>query len=341
MIVVAVDLFDAGRARLAGLAVRDVAGGDGAPGAGGAAAAALAARVRAELGAATALICTTNLAVDADLLACGPHLRVVSTSSVGYEHIDLAACAARGIAVGNTPGVVVEATADIGYALIVLALRALPAALAWARDGSWAARGPVPLAEDLAGKVLGIFGLGAVGLALARRAQASGMRTIYHNRAPRADEAAHAVRYVAFDELLREADVLAIAAPQTPQTLGLFGAETFARMKRSAVLVNVARGPIVDSAALARALREGTIAGAALDVTDPEPLPPGHELFAAPNLIVLPHVGTATRQTRERMALLAIENALAGIEGRPLPAPVNPAASSPGPRGARAARARD
>ncbi len=322
MIVVAVDLFDAGRARLAAVPYRDVSGNDGSPGAGGAAAAALAARVRAELPDATALICTTNLAVDAAMLAAAPNLRVVSTSSVGYEHIDLAACAARGITVGNTPGVVVEATADIGYALILLALRALPAALAWVRDGSWAASGAMPLAEDLAKKRLGIFGMGAVGVALARRARASGMDVIYHNRAPRSDQAQHGARYLGFDELLREADVLAITAPQTPQTVGVFGGPSFARMKRSAVLVNIARGPIVDSAALARALREGTIAGAALDVSDPEPLPLDHELLSAPNLIVLPHVGTATRQTRERMALLAVENALAGIDGRPLPAPV-------------------
>jgi glyoxylate reductase len=321
MIVVAVDLFEAGRSRLGSVPVRDVAGNDGAPGSGGAAALLLAARVRAELAEATALICTTNLAVDAALLVAAPKLRVVSTASVGYEHIDLAACAARGIAVGNTPGVVDEATADIGYALILLALRALPAALAWVRDGSWAA-GPVPLAEDLAEKTLGIFGMGAVGAALARRARASGMRAIYHNRRPRADEALHEARYVGFDELLREADVLAIAAPLTPQTLGRFDAATFARMRRFAVLVNIARGPIVDSTALAQALRSGTIAGAALDVCDPEPLPLGHELLSAPNLIVLPHVGTATRRTRERMALLAVENALAGIEGRPLPAPV-------------------
>jgi glyoxylate reductase len=331
MIVLAVDIFDAGRARLAGVPYRDVAGNEGAPGAGGAAAAKLTERVRAELAEATGLICTTNFSVDANLLAAAPRLRVVSTASVGFEHIDLAACAARGIAVGNTPGVVVEATADIGYALILLALRALPAALAWARDGSWARSGPPPLAEDLAGKTLGIFGMGAVGTALARRARASGMRVIYHNRAPRADETLHEARYVSFDALLREADVVAIAAPQTPRTLGCFGAETFARMKRSAVLVNIARGPIVDSAALARALRDGTIAGAALDVTDPEPLPPGHELLAAPNLIVLPHVGTATRETREAMALLAVENALAGIAGRPLPAPVAaPRAAQPG-----------
>lgn len=321
-IVVAVDLFEAGRLRLGSVAVRDVAGNDGAPGAGGASAALLAARVRAELATATALICTTNLVVDAALLAAAPKLRVVSTSSVGYEHIDLAACAARGIAVGNTPGVVDEATADIGYALILLALRALPAALAWVRDGSWAAAGPVALAQDLAEQTLGIFGMGAVGAALVRRARASGMRAIYHNRRPRADAASHEARYVSFDELLREADVLAIAAPQTPETRGRFDTATFARMKRSAVLVNIARGPIVDSAALAHALRSGTIAGAALDVCDPEPLPLGHELLSAPNLIVLPHVGTSTRRTRERMALLAVENALAGIEGRPLPAPV-------------------
>jgi glyoxylate reductase len=322
MIVVATELFERGRARLGNVPFRDVGGKDGAPGAGGASAVALAARVRAELAEASALICTTNLAVGAEMLATAPRLRVVSTASVGYEHIDLAACAARGIAVGNTPGVVVEATADIGYALILLALRALPAALAWPRDGSWARSGPMPLAEDLAEKTLGIFGMGAVGLALARRARASGMRVIYHNRAPRAGVAPQDARYVSFDGLLRDADVLAIAAPQTPQTSGLFDAATLARMKRGAILVNIARGPIVDSAALARALREGTIAGAALDVTDPEPLPPGHELLRAPNLIVLPHVGTATRQTRERMALLAVENALAGIEGRPLPAAV-------------------
>lgn len=322
MIVVAVDIFAAGRARLAGIPYVDVSGEDGSPGAGGAAGEALAARVRAQLGAATALLCTSNLVVDEELLACAPHLRVVSTASVGYEHIDLATCAARRIAVGNTPGVVVDATADIGYALILLALRALPAALAWARDGSWNERGAMPLAEDLAEKMLGIFGMGGIGLALARRAKASGMNVIYHNRAPRPEGTSLGARYVTFDALLHESDVVAIAAPQTPETLGRFDASAFAQMKRTAVLVNVARGRIVDSNALARALHEGTIACAALDVTDPEPLPQEHALLRAPNLIVLPHVGTSTRQTRERMALVAVENALAGIDGRPLPAAV-------------------
>ncbi|HZX67470.1 MAG TPA: NAD(P)-dependent oxidoreductase, partial [Candidatus Elarobacter sp.] len=179
-----------------------------------------------------------------------------------------------------------------------------------------------PYGHDLAGATLGLIGFGAIGTAVARRAQASGMRVVYHTRTPRDDDEKTGGEYRSFEDLLSEADCVVALVPLTPQTRGMFDDAAFARMKPSATFVNAARGAVCDTGALLRALEQKKIAGAALDVTDPEPLPPDHPLYAREDVVIVPHVGSATDETRTRMAMLAAENLIAFVEGRPLPTPV-------------------
>ena len=246
--------------------------------------------------------------VDADLLDACPRLRVVSNYAVGTDNVDLDACRARGIAVGRTPDVLTAATADLTLALILAAARRLPEAQAAVTNGEWRTWEPARwLGLELEGATLLIVGPGRIGKAVARRAEAFGMRVVEAGRD---------------DPLpLEEADVVSLHCPLTPQTRHLIDATALARMKPTALLVNTARGPIVDTAALQAALEQRTIAGAALDVTDPEPLPAGHPLLKAPNLLVLPHVGSATTRARARMTEIAVGNLLAGLAGEPLPHP--------------------
>lgn len=260
---------------------------------------------------ADGLLCLLTDRIDAELLDASPGLRVVSNMAVGVDNIDLAACAARRIPVGNTPGVLTEATADLAFALLLAAARRLPEGIAAVRDGTWGPWDPAwLLGLELNGAVLGIVGKGRIGQAVARRAQAFGMEVIHTGRSDGG---------IPLTELLRRADVVSIHCPLTEQTRGLISTEAFALMKPSAILVNTARGPIVDQDALGEALRSGQIGAAALDVTDPEPLPASDPLLGAPNLIVLPHLGSATRATRAKMAGLAADNLLAGLAGTPLP----------------------
>ncbi|MBV8152765.1 MAG: D-glycerate dehydrogenase, partial [Candidatus Eremiobacteraeota bacterium] len=243
------------------------------------------------------LICFPLTAkLDGALIASAPRLRVIATVAVGYDNIDLRVCAERGIAVGNTPGVVANATADIGMALILATMRRIVSGVDFIRAGRWERGEMHSYGNDLATKTLGIFGMGAIGSALARRAYAAEMTVIYHNRNPRPDKTD--ARYVSFEELLRESDVVAVTSPLTPQTRGVFGAEAFAKMKRGAYFVNIARGGVVQTDALYEALRSGHLAYAGLDVTDPEPLPLSHPLFTLPNVVVIPHMGTSTPETR-------------------------------------------
>ena len=259
--------------------------------------------------------------VDGALLERAPRLRVVSNMAVGVDNIDLRACQERGIAVGNTPGVLTEATADLTLALILSAARRLPEAAADARAGRWKTWSPTGwLGMDLNGATLGIVGMGKIGQAVAQRAAAFGMRLLYtspHAR-PEVEEALGAQR-VPLEQLLEASDVVSLHCPLTPQTRGLINEAALRRMKPRALLVNVARGPVVVTEALVRALQEGWIGGAALDVTDPEPLPPDHPLYQFPNCLIAPHIGSATWGTRRRMAEMACANLLAGLEGRPLP----------------------
>ena len=271
---------------------------------------------------ADGLLCLLTDAVDAALLAACPRLRVISSCSVGVDHIDLAAARARGIPVGHTPGVLVETTADLAFGLLLAAARRLVEADRYVREGRWSFEHrwdpEALLGRDLHGATLGIVGLGAIGQALARRAGGFGMRVLGWSRTPRG---VPGVEACAFDALLARADFVSVHVALTPQTRDLFCARAIAAMRPGAILVNTARGGIVDEAALAAALASGRLAAAALDVFAREPLDPASPLLAAPNLLLTPHIGSASIATRTRMADLAVENLLAGLAGRPLPHP--------------------
>lgn len=277
--------------------------------------------LRAALPEASGILSLLTEPIDADLLDAAPNLRVVSNMAVGVDNIDVAACRARGVAVGNTPGVLTEATADLTLALILAASRRLPQAIDDARAGRWTTWSPTGwLGRDLLGATLGVVGLGQIGRAVARRARAFGMSILYTSRAPRPEAAAQlGARQVDLSALLAVSDIVSLHVPLTEQTRHLIDAAALRAMKPSALLINTARGQVVDADALLEALRSGQIAGAALDVTDPEPLPADHPMYAEPNLLVAPHIGSATEQTRRRMAELACRNLIAGLRGEPLP----------------------
>jgi glyoxylate reductase len=262
--------------------------------------------------------------IDADLIAHCPRLRAISNYAVGYDNVDVDAATARGIPVGNTPDVLTEATADLTFALLLAAARRLPDAIAAVREGDWVTWEPGSyLGYEVHGATLGIIGLGRIGRAVARRAQGFDM-TVLHTGADTGEP---------LQELLQRSDFVSLHCPLTPATHHLIDAAALAQMRPTAILVNTARGPIVDHGALRQALIDGVIAGAALDVTDPEPLPREDPLLSAPNLIVAPHIGSATHAARERMAELAVENLLAGLDGRPMPHQVNDLGGSGNPGG--------
>jgi lactate dehydrogenase-like 2-hydroxyacid dehydrogenase len=280
------------------------------------------------LSQAEGILCLLTETIDKAVLERAPRLRVVSNMAVGVDNIDVAACSRRGIPVGHTPGVLTEATADLTMALLLAAARRIPEAAADARAGRWSTWSPTGwLGADLSGATLGIIGMGKIGRAVAKRAQSFGLRIVYTNRSAASDlEGNPAPRAVDLPTLLAQSDFVSVHVPLTAQTHRLIDEAAFAGMKPTAILINTARGPIVDPDALGRALQTGRIGGAALDVTDPEPLPASHPLFACPNLLIVPHIGSATHGTRRRMAELACENLLAGVTGRPLPSCVNAAA---------------
>ncbi|HSC04279.1 MAG TPA: D-glycerate dehydrogenase [Solirubrobacteraceae bacterium] len=258
--------------------------------------------------------------IDAALIEHCPRLRVISNYAVGYDNIDIDAAAARAIAVGNTPDVLTEATADLTWALLLAAARKLPEAVASVHAGDWLTWEPARyLGAAVQGAVLGIIGFGRIGRAVARRASGFDMTVLYTGAGSGASASDALASEVPLDELLEGSDFVSLHCPLTPATHHLIDAATLGRMQSNAILVNTARGPIVDPVALREALESGQIAGAALDVTEPEPPPPDDPLLGAPNLIVVPHIGSATRLAREQMAELAVENLLAGLEGRPLP----------------------
>jgi len=266
--------------------------------------------------------------VDAELLdAAGPQLKVVSNYAVGFDNVDVPECTRRGIPVGNTPGVLTETTADLAWALMMAAARRIVEGADYVRAGRWRTWGPLLLlGPDVHGATLGIVGFGRIGQAVARRASGFGMRIIYHDvaRADAALEDALGATFVPLDELFAESDFVSLHVNLTPETRGLIGRDALARMKPTAIVVNTSRGPVVDSMALHDALRDGVIAAAALDVTDPEPLPADHPLVRLPNCLVVPHIASASRATRGQMARMAAANLLAGLRGERLPTPVNP-----------------
>ncbi len=271
---------------------------------------------------ATGLFCMLTDSIDEELLSAAPKLRAISTMAVGTDNIDLPACTNRGIPVGHTPDVLTEATADMAFALLLAAARRIGEGARYVQEGSWRRWEPsLLLGRQVHDTTLGIIGLGRIGTAVARRAEGFGMRVLYHGRTPR-----DGVRweYRDLDELLGESDHVLISCPLTPETYHLIGDDEFSRMKPTATLTNIARGPIVDQQALQRALLEGEIAAAALDVTDPEPIDPDDPLLSLPNCLVMPHLGSATVATRTAMAELAADNLIAGLRGSPMPACANP-----------------
>jgi len=271
----------------------------------------------------------TDRVDDEFLDAAGRKLRVVSNYAVGFDNIDVAACARRGIAVGNTPGALTETTADLAWALLMAAARRLPEGDRYVRAGNWKTWGPLLLlGHDVHGATIGIVGFGRIGQAVARRAQGFGMRILYHDVAelPESITLELDASYRPLEGLLAESDFVSLHVNLSPVTRHLINANSLAWMKPTAVLVNTSRGPVVDQVALAEALRDGVIAAAALDVTDPEPIPMDDPLVGMDNCLIVPHIASASRATRAKMAEMAAANLIAGVRGEPLPTPVQPSA---------------
>lgn len=283
--------------------------------------------LRAKVADCAGLVSLLTDRVDATLLDAAPRLRVVSNFAVGFNNVDLAAATARGVAVGNTPGVLTDATADLAFGLLIAAARRLVEGHAYALSGRWRTWEPLGhLGQDLVGRTLGVVGMGRIGAALAKRCRAGwDMRVLYydvHRNGPA--ERDLGACSTELDTLLAESDFVSVHTDLNERTRGLFGDAQFRRMKPTAVFVNTARGPLVDHVALARALAAGTIFAAGLDVTDPEPLPAGHPLLGLANVVIAPHIASATVGTRDAMAEICADNLLAGLEGRDLPCWVNP-----------------
>ena len=271
------------------------------------------------------LLCLLTDNIDAGVLEAAAKLRVVSTMAVGYDHIDVDAATQRGVLVANTPGVLTETTAEFAFALLLAATRRLPEGERAVREGRWTSWQPsFLLGRDLHDATLGIVGLGAIGQAVARRARGFGMRLLYHSRTPKAEvEQELGCTCVDFETLLAEADFVTVHVSLTPETRHLFDDAAFARMKETAVFVNTSRGAVVDESALHRALTSHKIAAAAIDVTETEPLSAHDPLLRLPNLLVTPHIASASVATRERMAAMAVEHLLSALAGETPPHCVN------------------
>ena len=259
--------------------------------------------------------------VDGPLLDLAPKLKIVSNHGVGVDHVDLSAAADRNIPVGNTPGCLDGSTADMTFALILATARNMVVGDHYARSPEFTVYEPsLLIGKEVHGSTLGIVGLGRIGKQVARRAKAFDMNVLYHNR--RRDpvaEAEFSAEYRSLNELLAESDFVALNCPLTAETTNLISTAQFALMKPSAMLINMSRGGVVDTDALYAALRTNRIAGAGVDVTQPEPLPRDHPLLKMQNLVLTPHLGSASDRTRRRMIEMTIENLRAGLAGRPLP----------------------
>lgn len=274
---------------------------------------------------ADGLLCLLTDRIDAELLDHAPKLRVVSQMAVGYDNIDVAACTARGVKVGNTPGVLTETTADLAFALLMATARRVVEGDRAVRAGQWRTWSPLYMAgQDVHHATLGIVGMGRIGYEMARRATGFQMTILYSDQRPNpAAEHDFGARRVELDVLLRESDFVTLHTPLLPETTHLIGSKELAMMKRTAILINTSRGPVVDQKALYEALRDGVIAAAGLDVFEVEPVPPDEPLLQLANVVVLPHIGSASVATRTKMAIIAAENLIAGLKGEPLPHPVN------------------
>lgn len=283
--------------------------------------------LRAIEGCEGVLTLLTERVDDEFLDRAGPQLKVISNYAVGFDIVDIAACTRRGVAVGNTPGVLTDTTADLAFALLMAAARRIPEGDRYVRSSQWRTWGPMLLlGPDVHGATIGIVGFGRIGQAVARRAMGFGMRILYHDvtRLPPEVEEPYNAKFVPLEELLAQADFVSLHVNLTGETRHLMNAERLGWMKASAVLVNTSRGPVVDPRALFEALRDGVIFAAALDVTDPEPIPFDDPLLTLDNCLVVPHIASASRATRGKMATMAAANLLAGVRDERLPTPVNP-----------------
>ncbi len=263
--------------------------------------------------------------IDAPLMDSSPSVKVVSNMAVGYDNIDIPAATARGIPIGNTPGVLTDTTADFAFTLLMAAARRVEEAIDYVRAGKWKTWGPkLLMGHDIHGATIGIIGFGRIGQGMAARSAGFGMRVLYYDVQRRADlEQTMGVTYADMDTLLRQSDFVTIHTDLNESTRHLLNADAFGKMKRNAIVVNTARGPIVDPQALYDALRSGRIAGAALDVTEPEPIPMASPLLTLPNCLIAPHIASASYATRGKMAMMAAANLLAGLKGEKLPTCVN------------------
>jgi len=264
--------------------------------------------------------------IDQEFLDAAPRCRVVANMAVGYDNVDLPALTRRGVLLTNTPGVLTETTADLAWTLLMAAGRRIVEGQKLIEAGKWASWSPMfMVGQDIYGATLGIVGAGRIGTALARRAAGFNMRLLYHNRRPAPElEQQTGAEYRVLDDLLREADYIVVLLPLSNETRGMFGAREFALMKPTAVFVNAARGPIVKELELAQALKQGRPWAAGLDVFEKEPIGPDHPLLSLPNVVAVPHIGSATVATRTRMATTAATNLVAALTGQPVPNPVNP-----------------
>ncbi|MCA6608250.1 D-glycerate dehydrogenase [Bacillus safensis] len=273
---------------------------------------------------ADALLTMLSDQIDEPLLSKAPNIKVVANLAVGYDNIDLEAAKKHGITVCHTPDVLTESTADLAFALLMASARRIVEASDWIKDGNWTGWGPLLLAgADVHHKTLGIVGMGSIGTALAKRAKGFNMNVLYHNRSRKPEaEAQLGVTYAAFEELLKQSDFIVCLTPLTPETKDMFNEKAFDLMKNSAYFINVSRGQTVDEDALYEAVTTGKIAGAGLDVFREEPVSPSHPLTTLRNVTVLPHIGSASVETRKTMMRLCAENIALVLQDEPAKTPV-------------------
>ena len=272
------------------------------------------------------LLCLLTEKIDAEVMdAAGPNLKVISNFAVGFDNIDIGAATARKIPVGNTPDVLTDATADFAFVLMMSVARRIPEAERYVHEGKWRTWGPMTLlGVDLKGATLGLIGFGRIGKAIARRAIGFDMRVIYYDPTETETYSDNRATKVDLEKLLNESDIISLHTPLTKETRQLINSEAFSKMKPTAVLINTARGAVVDSNALYEALKEKRIFGAGLDVTDPEPLPLDSPLLSLDNIVITPHIASASKSARDNMSWLAAQNLIAGLKGERLPNCVNP-----------------
>jgi glyoxylate reductase len=264
--------------------------------------------------------------IDGEIMdKAGSQLKVISNYAVGFDNIDVPAATARNIPVGNTPDVLTDATADFTFALLMAVARRIPEAERYVHEGKWKTWGPMTLlGVDIQGATLGLVGFGRIGKAVARRALGFDMRVIYYSPNEKKTYPDLNTTQVDFETLLKESNFISLHTPLTPETRHLIDAEALSKMKPNAVLINTARGPVVDSEALYQALKEKRIFGAGLDVTDPEPIPMESPLLTLDNIVIVPHIASASKTTRDQMSRIAAQNLIAGLKGERLPNCVNP-----------------